>query len=145
LASSTSQSVAIAYVTEDDCLTDGDDAINIGNCLVFNVLIAALDVILLDVVQNFFFLLKSNRDGEGNRHLSEIHDVLLVSCAEQHHLTLRRALFVQANALILMTLLSNHDVSLVQDEDVDFGQIECAELKRPIENLARRADYDVIG
>jgi hypothetical protein len=49
-------------MTEDDCLTYCDDAINVGNRLILEVLIAALHVVLLNVVQNFFFLLQSDCD-----------------------------------------------------------------------------------
>lgn len=107
-------------MTEDNRLSDRNHAINVRNRLIFDVLIATLDVILFDVVQDFFLLLQSDGDGRWNDELCKFHDLLVVRGAKQHHLAFLREILVQSYALILMTLLCNHHVGFVQNENANL-------------------------
>lgn len=60
-------------------------------------------------------------------------------------LCLQVVLLVNPDALILMALSGNHDVSLVENENLDFGQIEAAELRRPVQEFSRCSDQNMIG
>lgn len=52
---------------------------------------------------------------------------------------------MNANALILVALRRDHHIGLVQHKHRDLLHVQHLELQRPIENLARRADNNVIG
>lgn len=131
-------------MTKDDCLSDGDDAVDVRDGLVLGVLVLTLHEILFNVVQDLFFFLQADRDRRWNNELGKVHYFLLVSCAEQHHLAPLAEILVQSDALVLVTLLCDHDVGFVEYEDLDFRQVEGAELERPVEDLSRRSDDDVI-
>ena len=108
-------------MTENNGLSDGDDTVDIRNCLILELLIWALDVVLLDVIENLFLLLQANRDGRWNDVLCKFHDFLVIGRAEQHHLTFLSKMLVKTDALILMSLLSNHHVSFIKHKDSDVG------------------------
>lgn len=48
------------------------------------------------------------------------------------------------NALILMTLRGNHDISFIQHEHLYFAQIKNLEFETPIQNFPRCPDYYVV-
>ena len=51
---------------------------------------------------------------------------------------------MNANALILVALGSDHDVRFVQNEHLHFGQVKAAQFRAPVEQLARRTDQQMI-
>lgn len=52
---------------------------------------------------------------------------------------------VNSNALILMSLCGNHDISLVKDENFYFSQIKTTQFSPPIQQLARSTNENVIS
>lgn len=98
-------------MTENNGLSNGDDAVDILNRLVFLVFRVTANVVLLDVVQRLLFTEKPRKHSEwrirerergqserfavyephnnriGNDVLGELHDLFVVRGGEEHHLT----------------------------------------------------------
>lgn len=51
---------------------------------------------------------------------------------------------MNADALILMSLLGDHDVGLVEDEAFNFGRVDASVLDQPVEHFARGADDNLL-
>jgi hypothetical protein len=62
----------------------------------------------------------------------------MVNCLQSRHV------LVNSNALILVPLCGNHNVSLVEDEYFYFSQIKTAQFRSPIQQLARSTNKNVI-
>ena len=125
-------------------LPDGDDAVDVGDTHIFLLRRLALHPVLLDVVEALLLAAEPDDDRVGDDVLGKVHDVRVVGGGEEHHLALGRQLLVDADALVLVPLRGNHHVCLVQDEDPDLLDIEEAELERPVQDLPRRPDDDVV-
>lgn len=52
---------------------------------------------------------------------------------------------MNANALILVSLSSNHDVSFVEDKNLNLAKIKAAKFGTPIQQLTRGTDENVIS
>ena len=52
---------------------------------------------------------------------------------------------MDSNALILVSLNINHNISFVENKNVHLGQIKEPEFGRPIQELSRCTNEDVIG
>uniref|UniRef100_A0A8C7LZS0 Uncharacterized protein n=1 Tax=Oncorhynchus mykiss TaxID=8022 RepID=A0A8C7LZS0_ONCMY len=106
-------------VTEDHSLGNGDGSVDITEGCELLVLIIAEHVILLDGVQSLLFTFQLDDVGQ---HLTFIW---------QHSAWENSPL--DPDALVLVTLCGNHDVSLVQDEDADLLGVD--DLQCPDDNL----------
>jgi hypothetical protein len=67
-----------------------------------------------------------------------IKGIKMVNCLQSRHV------LVNSNALILVPLCGNHNVSLVEDEYFYFSQIKTAQFRSPIQQLARSTNKNVI-
>ena len=76
----------LSGLTEDDGLTDSDDAVDVGDGRELGLGGRAVDPVLADVVHGFVFALQRNDDRIRDDVFRKVHDVLVVSGAEQHHL-----------------------------------------------------------
>ena len=60
---------------------------------------------------------------------------LIVRSREEEHLTDWTEIFVDSDALVLVTLSGDHHIRLVQHEHRDLLQVEELELDAPVQNL----------
>lgn len=56
----------------------------------------------------------------------------------------KASLLSYTNALILMTLLGNHDVGFVEHKAFDLGRIDASIFDEPVEHLSRRSDHNLL-
>lgn len=70
---------------------------------------------------------------------------------EQHELKNRRNpkvmqfLLVNTNALVLVPLSSYHDISFIENKDLNFAQIKASELGSPIQYFPGSTDKNMLG
>uniref|UniRef100_A0A8C7HPC5 Uncharacterized protein n=1 Tax=Oncorhynchus kisutch TaxID=8019 RepID=A0A8C7HPC5_ONCKI len=126
-------------VTEDHSLGDGDGSVDITEGCELLVLIIAEHVILLDGVQSLLFTFQLDDVGVWHNSLGKLPDRVLKRGRKQQHLTFiwQHSAWenspLDPDALVLVTLCGNHDVSLVQDEDADLLRVD--DLQCPDDNL----------
>lgn len=49
------------------------------------------------------------------------------------------------DALVLVSLGGDHDVSFIKNEDLNFRQVKAAELCSPIQKFPRRSNQNVVS
>lgn len=76
------------YLTKYDRLSNAYSAVYIRYGGVFRLLIGTSDVILSDVVQRLLFSLQSDNRRFGYDEFCEGHNLLVVRCGKEHHLTI---------------------------------------------------------
>uniref|UniRef100_A0A8C4CGB6 Uncharacterized protein n=1 Tax=Denticeps clupeoides TaxID=299321 RepID=A0A8C4CGB6_9TELE len=138
-------------MAEDHGLCDGDGAVNVaqrGELLLFAV---AQDVVLLDVVQGLLFALQLDDVGVGHDPLGEPPHRVLERGGEEQHLAVpgqagrfRRRSPLDADALVLVSLRGDHNVGLIEHENLDLLGVDELQLVAPVQDGARRADDDVL-
>lgn len=67
-----------AHLTEDDCLTNRDDTVDVLNGLILFVLITATHIVLCDVVKRFLLAQQFDDDWIFNDVLSKFHHRTIV-------------------------------------------------------------------
>uniref|UniRef100_A0A671NBS4 Uncharacterized protein n=1 Tax=Sinocyclocheilus anshuiensis TaxID=1608454 RepID=A0A671NBS4_9TELE len=118
-------------VAEDHGLCDSNGSIDVAQSLEFLLLAVADDVVLLDGVQSFLLTLKFNDVGVGNDPLCKVpHSVFKCGREQQHLPPVPR----DTNALVLMALCGDHDISFIQDEHLDLPGVDEFKLLAPIQN-----------
>uniref|UniRef100_A0A8C7FVC2 Uncharacterized protein n=1 Tax=Oncorhynchus kisutch TaxID=8019 RepID=A0A8C7FVC2_ONCKI len=146
-------------VTEDHSLGDGDGAVDITECCKLFLLVAAKHIILLDGVQSLLFTFQLDDVGIWHNPLSKLPHGVLKGGREQQHLTFlwqhsewgnEMSLYNQTNspldpdALVLVTLCGDHDISLVQDKDADLLGVDDLQFGAPVQDRARCPDDNLL-
>ena len=78
------------YVTENDTLSNRNNAIHVGEGLELILFVATHHIVLLDIVQALLFPTKPNDDRVWYYCLGKFHHLVVVGCREHHHLTIFR-------------------------------------------------------
>uniref|UniRef100_A0A673JSQ0 Uncharacterized protein n=1 Tax=Sinocyclocheilus rhinocerous TaxID=307959 RepID=A0A673JSQ0_9TELE len=117
-------------VAEDHGLCDSNGSIDVAQSLEF---------LLLAV--SFLLTLQFNDVGVGNDPLCEVPHGVFKCGREQQHL--RNPVPLDTNALVLMALCGDHDISFIQDEHLDLPGVDEFKLLAPIQNSARSANHDL--
>uniref|UniRef100_A0A673LWD4 Uncharacterized protein n=1 Tax=Sinocyclocheilus rhinocerous TaxID=307959 RepID=A0A673LWD4_9TELE len=132
-------------VAEDHGLCDSNGSIDVAQSLEFLLLAVADDVVLLDGVQSFLLTLKFNDVGVGNDPLCKVpHGVFKCGREQQHLASFRKnPVPLDTNALVLMALCGDHDISFIQDEHLDLPGVDEFKLLAPIQNSTRSANHDL--
>uniref|UniRef100_A0A4W3GN96 Uncharacterized protein n=1 Tax=Callorhinchus milii TaxID=7868 RepID=A0A4W3GN96_CALMI len=133
-------------VTEDHGLCNGNGSIDVAKSLVFLLLVVTQDIILLNGVQCLLLALQLNKVVFGDNLLGKFPHGLFERSREQQHLAARVLCTLSpsmansplnSNALVLVTLGCNHDISLVQDKHFDVLGVDEAQLCAPVHDLPR--------
>uniref|UniRef100_A0A672MD04 Uncharacterized protein n=1 Tax=Sinocyclocheilus grahami TaxID=75366 RepID=A0A672MD04_SINGR len=126
-------------VAEDHGLCDSNGSIDVAQSLEFLLLAVADDEVLLDGVQSFLLTLKFNDVGVGNDPLCKVpHGVFKCGREQQHLASFRKnPVPLDTNALVLMALCGDHDISFIQDEHLDLPGLDEFKLLAPIQNSTR--------
>uniref|UniRef100_A0A8C1NQ08 Uncharacterized protein n=1 Tax=Cyprinus carpio TaxID=7962 RepID=A0A8C1NQ08_CYPCA len=128
-------------VAEDHSLCDSNGSINVAQSLEFLLLAVADDVVLLDGVQSFLLTLQFNDVGVGNDPLCKVPHGVFKCGREQQHLS--NPVPLDTNALVLMALCGDHDISFIQDEHLDPLGLDEFKLLAPIQNCTGSANHDL--
>uniref|UniRef100_A0A673JWE2 Uncharacterized protein n=1 Tax=Sinocyclocheilus rhinocerous TaxID=307959 RepID=A0A673JWE2_9TELE len=115
-------------VAEDHGLCDSNGSIDVAQSLEF---------LLLAV--SFLLTLQFNDVGVGNDPLCEVPHGVFKCGREQQHL--RNPVPLDTNALVLMALCGDHDISFIQDEHLDLPGVDEFKLLAPIQNSARKLTF----
>uniref|UniRef100_A0A8C2E9Y3 Uncharacterized protein n=1 Tax=Cyprinus carpio TaxID=7962 RepID=A0A8C2E9Y3_CYPCA len=111
-------------VAEDHGLCDSNGSVDVAQSLEF---------LLLAV--SFLLTLQFNDVGLGNYPLCEVPHGVLKCGREQQHL--RNPVPLDTNALVLMALCGDHDISFIQNEHLDLLGVDEFKLLAPIQNSTR--------
>ena len=78
------------YMTENDTLSNRDNAIHVGEGLELILFVTTHHIVLLYIVQALLFPTQPNDDRVCYYGLGKIHDLIVVCCREQKHLAIFR-------------------------------------------------------
>uniref|UniRef100_A0A673ZEW2 Uncharacterized protein n=1 Tax=Salmo trutta TaxID=8032 RepID=A0A673ZEW2_SALTR len=131
-------------VTEDHSLGDGDGAVDITECCELFLLVAAKHVILLDGVQSLLFTFQLDDVGVWHNPLSKLpHGVLKGEYCTFTTFYMENSP-LDPDALVLVTLCGDHDISLVQDKDADLLGVDDLQFRAPVQDCARCPDDNLL-
>uniref|UniRef100_A0A3P8XK23 Uncharacterized protein n=1 Tax=Esox lucius TaxID=8010 RepID=A0A3P8XK23_ESOLU len=125
----------MAHVTEDHSLGDSDGSIDITECCELLLFIAAEHVVLLDGVQSLLLTFQLDDVGVWHHPLCKLPHRVLKCGGEQP---------LDSDALVLVTLCGDHDVSLVQHKDADLLGVDDLEFGAPVQDRARCPNDDLL-
>uniref|UniRef100_A0A674BFT6 Uncharacterized protein n=1 Tax=Salmo trutta TaxID=8032 RepID=A0A674BFT6_SALTR len=126
-------------MTEDHGLSNGDGPVDVAEGHELLLFAVTEDVVLLDGVQRLLFPLQLDDVGVWDdalgKHPKTQKGICVCACA---------CVPLNAYALVLVSLCSNHDISLIQDKHFNLLGVDEFKLQTPVQHGAWRPNHHLL-
>uniref|UniRef100_A0A8C5Q9I3 Uncharacterized protein n=1 Tax=Leptobrachium leishanense TaxID=445787 RepID=A0A8C5Q9I3_9ANUR len=131
-------------VAEDHGLCDGDGAVQVTESLKLLVPAVAHHVVLLDCVQGLLFPFQFDDIWFRDDFLCKFPHGFLKCGRKEEHLAVMRHSPLDSDALILVSLRSDHHIGFIEHKHLDLLGIDKPQLGAPVQHGTRRADHNLL-